>query len=458
MPDNPRQRLVARRLLGGGVWAIGGRVFSATVAFVIGVVLARLLTPESFGSYALAVSVVTVVALVGGLGADQAVVRLVSAASARGESGTVFARRGLVIAIVSGLIAGLMLWLVAGPLFSGPINAPLLAQNALLLGIWCLSLAVQRQLAETYRSYHDIREAEIFAGLGRSGILSGSLFLIGLLALNVLDIVSYRTVVLAGIAAAAITAFVALIFLADRIRVRSTRPQSAVTRQMLLIAVPLGAATLMLTLRGQVDVWLVAATTGTGDTALYTAALRLAVLVQMPAMIVNAVVPPMISDLHSVEDTGLMESLVRSVATLACVPAAIFLLIILLGGETLMTVLYGTFYAGGTTVLTLLAISHFAFVLAGPALVGLAMTGNERALLLITTVSVVVTMVAGFLAGRYYGVEGVAAVSATVLIMQSAAMAVLFRRRLGIWSIATLSPQRLHSLGQHFSFGQRSAD
>ncbi|MBT8137218.1 MAG: hypothetical protein KJO54_09430, partial [Gammaproteobacteria bacterium] len=130
----------------------------------------------------------------------------------------------------------------------------------------------------------------------------------------------------------------------------------------------------------------------------------------------------------------------------------------ILGAEPLLQLLYGEFYGDASTMLIFLVIAQFAAVLSGPAAVGMAMTGGERALVGISTLAVLFALVAGYFAGMAYGANGVAASSAATLILQSSAMACWFRMHLGIWPIATLSPRRLMVLGRHYLPGTQQRD
>jgi len=64
-------------LLSSGLWAAAGRGTTGLAELAIYVLLARLLTPADYGAYFLAMSVVLFGALLGSLGLNQAVVRVV---------------------------------------------------------------------------------------------------------------------------------------------------------------------------------------------------------------------------------------------------------------------------------------------------------------------------------------------------------------------------------------------
>src|ERR687897_3450894 len=67
-----------RRLLSGSAWASGGRIGGAMLGIVTNGLLARLLSPQEFGAYFLALSIVSLGAVVGSLGLPKTVVRFVA--------------------------------------------------------------------------------------------------------------------------------------------------------------------------------------------------------------------------------------------------------------------------------------------------------------------------------------------------------------------------------------------
>jgi hypothetical protein len=67
-----------RRLLSGSAWASGGRIGGAMLGIVTNGLLARLLSPQELGAYFLALSIVSLGAVLGSMGLPKTVVRLVA--------------------------------------------------------------------------------------------------------------------------------------------------------------------------------------------------------------------------------------------------------------------------------------------------------------------------------------------------------------------------------------------
>src|ERR687893_624617 len=67
-----------RRLLSGSTWAFGGKVGAMAMGVITNGLLARMLSPQEFGAYLLAFSIVAVGAVIGSLGLPKSVVRFVA--------------------------------------------------------------------------------------------------------------------------------------------------------------------------------------------------------------------------------------------------------------------------------------------------------------------------------------------------------------------------------------------
>src|SRR5687767_1482072 len=67
-----------KRLLSGSTWAFGGKIGATAIGVVTNGLLARMLSPQEFGAYLLAFSIVSVGAVIGSLGLPKTVLRFVA--------------------------------------------------------------------------------------------------------------------------------------------------------------------------------------------------------------------------------------------------------------------------------------------------------------------------------------------------------------------------------------------
>src|ERR687898_621061 len=179
-----------RRLLSGSAWASGGRIGGAMLGIVTNGLLARLLSPQELGAYFLALSIVSLGAVLGSMGLPKTVVRLVAENMGLDRSGRT--RRAIRTVLGLGVLGTLgvgLAYLLAGDLvgelFQPQYSSLLVALTGLMAG-WIAIAVVQEITAETFRGFHDIRLATLLGGLatgGKSGGVIMRVLLLGIVAL-----------------------------------------------------------------------------------------------------------------------------------------------------------------------------------------------------------------------------------------------------------------------------------
>ncbi len=429
---------IRKRLVSGGVWAIAGKLIAAIAAVVVNALLARLLAPDAMGAYFLTFSLVSVFAVAAQLGLNHTVVRLVAeslsmqqpqraAESVRlvlglGFSGT------LVVAAV--LAMGTGKWL-AEYLFDSDLIAKIMG----LAALWVAIMATQGLVAESFRGFHDIRLATVFGGVLTS-TLSALLFA-GLWSIQGYS--DLGQIITFSIVTAATNAVIGFLFL--RAKLHPKGPKSDLTaRTVLGIAWPIWVTNLTLVALTQADLWVVGMFRGQDDVAIYGAAARFAPLVSMPLLIVNAVVPSLIAELYIRGEKNDLRDALRASATVAVIPAFLVLASFVFLGGPILGIVYGDYYRDGAIVLALLGVGQLVNVWAGSCGMVLLMTGNQTLMMLISVACGVLNISIAVLVVDRYGITGVATVAAATMILQNGLMLISSKRKTGIWTHATFSP------------------
>ena len=114
-----------------------------------------------------------------------------------------------------------------------------------------------------------------------------------------------------------------------------------------------------------VDLWVVGHFRPASDVALYGAAYRLVFFVATGFIIVSQVVPPIIAELHARGEKRELENALRSISTLAGIPAILVLVVFLAAGPFVMELVYGPFFRQGATVLAILSCARLVAVCTG---------------------------------------------------------------------------------------------
>jgi len=408
-------------------WTGIGYPLHVGLLFASQVLVANLIAPKAFGSYTLALSIITSSALIAQLGLPHTLLRRAAAALSRGDEAE--ARHEIISAIVVAIGAAV----VCGAILGSPLGEELfefafprtaVATVSALVGIKAGLRVLENILPEALRAFRDYSRATIFGQLLTNFILCGALAV--LLATS--TDAGLEDVLLVGVIVSACALVPGGFAVATKLR--GTRATGLSFRQP--VEPTLWLSTVGLAIVGQLDLLVVGAMGNARDLALYAAPFRLALLIGLPLVAVNQAVAPLIAGWHAQAMRQRIQQTLQATAGLALIGAVLIGLVYLVAGRTILDTLFGSaFYADGWTVLMILTVGQIVQTYAGSCGYALLMTGNHRSYAKIVAVSVPMTLglqITGFEIG---GIEGLAAATALMLSLQNFAQMIVVRRRAG---------------------------
>lgn len=454
--------LLKRRLLSGSTWAFGGKVGGATVGVVTNGLLARMLSPSELGAYFLALTIISFGAMVGTLGLTKTTIRFVAESMSLDRPGR--ARRVILTVLGIGLLGSigvsLAYWLVVGDLVAEYLfhSSALVMVTGLTAG-WMAISVMQEITAETFRGFHDVRMATLLGGLATGGSSGGIVMRILLVVCLALlwsrsATTDLQTVMLVCVGSGSVSLILGALFL--RGKLASLGPQGAQSpaspREVMRDAVPILGISLTTFVLLSADIWILGALGSNAEVAVYGATSRLVILIAMPLLVTNLVVPPIVAEMYAQGRTVELERTLRTFSTLAGVPSLLVLLaFIFLGGPTL-GVVYGDglFPSGspavhqGAIVLMLLSAAKMVAVWSGSCGTVLQYTGHQTSMLRVSGLTSAFFIVGALVVVRDYGPVGVASVAAATTVLQNVALVLVAKRKTGMWTHLSfsLSPLR----------------
>jgi O-antigen/teichoic acid export membrane protein len=429
---------LTKKLLTGSAWAFGGKIVTAVCGLLVNALLARLLAPEAMGAYFLTLSLVSISVFVSQLGLGHAVVRLIAESLGTDRPGR--ARKAAITSLGLGLagivVVGGVLGLGAGAWLAERVFGSLEMAGAMSLApLWLAVVAAPALLAEIFRGHHDIRLATVFSG-ALTSLLSALLFSALWLAQGHSDL---GEVISLSIAAGLTSTLVAGLLMWRRLAPHAGTAgkegggQIAV-REILAIAWPLWLTNLLLLALIQADIWILGIYRPPEEVAAYGAAARLVQAVATPLIVANAVLPPVIAEMYAQDKKQELQRALRATATVAGIPALAVLLAFVAFGAPIMGLVYGDFYRIGAAVLVLLSLGQLVNVAAGSCGLTLMLTGHQTAMLRISVLCGLATVLGSIWAAPRYGMEGVAAAAFAGMTLQNALMLVTAHRKTAIWT------------------------
>lgn len=418
-----------RTLAADSLLALTVKVLSLPLGYYSLIILARYYGAEALGTYTLGVYLLTTWAVICRLGLDTGILRFFAAGGP--EAG----RQGLLALLLPalGLVGGLGaaagggLWL-AGPWLAGRFQAPelptLLPWLALLLPL----TAAVGVCAEALRALQGPR----WVVLCHDGVFP-FLFLILICALaREPEAHAVASLGLALCLSHLAAGSLIVVRLLGGMRQRPGGPgQGRHFGALLGYSLPLFLSALVWLAFGSLDSLLLGWFQPPAQVAYFEAANRTALLVSLPLIAINAVLPPLFSRLHQQGDHRQLEDLGRAASRWTYYLA----LPLTLGCLLLAPRLLGWFGAGfeaGALALRLLALAQLVNVACGSVGFLLAMTGHQMALTRLLALAALAGLPLLALGAALGGLTGLAAAKALWLVGVNLAMTWAVHRRLGL--------------------------
>ena len=382
--------------------------------YALNVALARVLTVAGYGLFAFAQSLAAILSLGAALGFSMAMMRLVSAYRANGESALL---RGLMrsslrlVLLVSSLSAVVLLLL--GMAF------PTQRSGLFWAGILLVPYAVDVWRESSMRGLHRTATAI----LPRQVLLPAlTLGLVWVLDLNsAFDVLLCFALVLVTLEA------IGLWQLHNALGLSADLKPVSRTWTWLRISLPMAGSILLRQGMTRWDIIALGLIAGLESTGPYAAAARTALLASVVLRVVNLVVGPTLAELFHTGDIAQFRKLVlRSAAGSAVLGAPLYLLVMLQPGWVLS--LFGPEYVVAALPLQILATGQFVNLVTGPVDLALSMSKHEMANVVLSVGAGVFSLGALAILIPYYGATGAAlAIASATAILNIMSMIVVWR-------------------------------
>ena len=403
----PSQANILAAAKGGGFLA-GGSVVELASRFVIAFLLARALGADGYGLYSLAISAAALFTGVSLLGLDDAMVRYVAILSSRkderGVWGTI--QIGLAVSTVSGILMGVALYFLAGPIANGLFDEPRLAPLLEVMAVIVPFLCVSNVLLGCARGFGRMDFAAFAENVVQSVVrmaLLAVLFFIGLEPLT--------AVVVFGIADVAAT--ITLILLLNRhlplrrVQIREARREF---RPVFSFAFPLWLSGLLNQFRRNIEAVMLGALSTVSNVGVLSIVDRVNLVGHTVYRSIIVSVKPVLARLHDREDRPGLAHLYTTTTRWTLSLNLPFFLVIVLYPDALLGI-FGKSFTTGADALVVIAFAEL--VVAGTGICGsvIDMTGHTRAKLVNSVLWISLLLASNALLIPRWGVLGAAVAS-----------------------------------------------
>ena len=398
-----------------GTAVLLGSAFGNGLNYAFGIFLARTLGTEEFGIYALALTIFNIVSLTVVFGMDIGAIKFVSHHLAEGQYAK--ARETLItaaaIAFVSGLVAAIVLALLAHPIAVTLYNKPDLVQSLLVfaaaipLGTLTIVLLSTLQAYQTVR--HTILIKYLWEPIGKF-VLAGVLLWAGFQLLGVLI-----SIVLA-FAVSTVFSIQAVYRLAFRESDSYLVWSLKEARTLLAYCLPLVISKLFGVVAPRSDILILGYWASAREVGIYLAAFQTAATMALIVGAFDTSLGPIMSRAWSQQDRARMRDSYQAVSRLSIMAALpIFCCLMLFSSEILKV--FGAEFTRGSVALMILAFGQVFNTATGSPNTILLMSGQSRLVMTNTVILGVVLLIATATIIPFWGITGAAIAASTIFIL-----------------------------------------
>lgn len=369
---DPFEATVLQTAKGGSI-VLGGKLYMAAARLVIGLLLARILLPEQYGSYNVAISTAMISASVALLGLDSAVLRYVALSISRDDTPGTWGilQVSLLLCAATSTLATVAMFAAAYPL-AGLLHAPGLVPLLQLACVIVPFVALGDVLVGATRGFKRMQD-----GVIAESVLQPTVRLVLLIAAAAFGLSAFHAVLIYAVGVA--STFGLLLYLLHR-RFPLTRPISAARREVRPIigyAIPIWLSDLMVRFRENLQTLLVGSLASLAGVGIFAVANQVSLMANMFHGSLTASAKPLIVELHERGDYAQLGHLYRTTTKWAVAVILPSLVVMLLLPEPILAV-FGEAYVDGASTLQILALASLVMVGTGMCGTILDMAGYAK--------------------------------------------------------------------------------
>lgn len=411
------------------IWSLLITVVYSVISPVSVIVLARVLGSESFGVYAFAMAVVTLLAMAANLGFPSVLVRFVAEYYFRGDWARIRGLLGFANLSVVGASLGLIALLVFAVVVFLPDLNPMNRTALFLAAPLILILALEELRSSALKGLDRTLIGQIPEMIVRPGLFFTSVLLWFVLRgeVDVFEAVGLF------LAAALVAFLVGAVLLLRVIRApfREVKPLSE-RPVWIRTALPLLLLGSVQVLGAQMDIILMGLFRSSEETGVYRAAFQVSLLVTFAWIAVNTVIAPKLTRLHIGSDMKGFQTMVARANWVTFALAVPVALVCFLAGEYVLVLVFGAEFGAGYVTLVILVVGRLINALLGSSTTVLKMTGLEGVAMKGIVVGTLVNLVLNLVLIPPYGMYGAAIASTAGLVTWNLMLAYQVQYRLNI--------------------------
>jgi len=404
-----------------------GRLMGVAFVFLV----TRLYGAATYGSFALALTLLVVCSVIGRLGLNIALLRMVAEHSSQGRPGVVkdVFIKAMAVTVPAAAVLAVVFYVSAGFLATTVFGQPALAIYFRLMALALLPHVVYQLFVEGLRGLKRILAYGFFVDV--------SIFLVASITLLVLarrldPALATGVSYLAGVT----TSFVAAgaIWLRASAFFATARQPGVELRRILAVAMPLLLGSSLVLIMNWADNIMLGIMTDASAVGVYDVVFRLSVIAGAALQAVNGIAAPKFAECYGAGDVVQLRRIVKG-STRIIFWSTLPVVLVCVACPRLLLGLFGAEFQSGAVAFVFLLLGTFVSAISGSVGFILRMTGRERVYQNIVLVATVMNVVLNAILIPIYGISGAAFASMTSIVFWNLACVYVVRRVYGFYTI-----------------------
>lgn len=418
-----------REIIKHSAWALALFVVAALMQFVFDLLLARNFGAEGTGIFYMAFSMLTILALVGRLGLNRAVVRYIPkfVASSNWSALHGLKRTAFGLTAIISTLLGVLVFLLAPLIAERVFGQPQITNYLRIFAITIPPFSMIYVQAGFLRGLKLVKESVILERI--------AIYLIASLLLVTFGRIIGLDGVILGFALAVFLTALFGVFLLRKALPKTSHSIVFNQKTLLLVAAPLLFVEFSNQMTGQLNIVVLGVLGSPEAVGIFNIALKISMLISVILTGINMIATTKVSELYSKGNLKALDLMASKTAGLALLCGLPLMLFFFLFPEFVLG-FFGAEFTAGATVLRILVLAQIVNLGVGSVTQILAMTGHERILAFSIVSSVLVlNAVLSIILIPIYGIVGAGIAVACSIVVKNIVLLYLVKKYLNIWSL-----------------------
>lgn len=397
--------------------------------FLFTFIIARYWGPDALGVFSLCLTVVTIPTVLGVAGLDTTMVRLIAERSAKGDD--LFARqiyyKAVKLVLVFTILLSVATFFFASLIADIIFNKTQLTEPIRIASLSITPMALIMLNSQALRGLKKIREFALIQYFLR--------FLLPLAALVVLMQFNHgdQVVIVAFVAGIFLLAFGSTVVILRSFKCSkpTSTPSDVKLKYLFSIALPLLMASLVIFIKGRINILMIGIYMSETDVGIFTVALKLATLSTTSVMAVSSIAAPKFAEFYGKSDFSGLETVVKHSAKLMFYTSLPFVILFALFPEFFLG-LFGEQIKACVPAFLILIAAYLIYGISGTAGHILQMTGKPVVFQNFVIVSTLINIILNFILIPKFGLNGAAVATLIDMLVWNLSCVFYIRLKYGI--------------------------